>query len=200
MYNFSISLSKWFNFHIRLAGNFSNQCSGHSGSVRVCGQFWDGTGTNPMVHSGWVIRSRSTPGSHRCGGMLQLDRQLSCRTAFPKTIGENLLSEFISITFVRDTRTKRIVILLAFQDLCQAYVFIIFFILLIIFFVFTYFRVPETKGRTFEDIARGFSNAADSNAANYTSPEGAIAMPVSPSSEKFQMTEMAGQEKSWANL
>uniref|UniRef100_A0A671KCH9 Solute carrier family 2, facilitated glucose transporter member 3-like n=1 Tax=Sinocyclocheilus anshuiensis TaxID=1608454 RepID=A0A671KCH9_9TELE len=81
-------------------------------------------------------------------------------------------------------------------DLCQAYVFIIFLVLLIIFFVFTYFRVPETKGRTFEDIASGFSNAAGSNAANYTSPEGAIAMPVSPSSEKFQMTEMAGQEKS----
>lgn len=127
--------------------------------------------------------------------MLQLDCQLSCRTAFPKTIGENLLSEFISITFVRDTRTKHIVILLTFQDLCQAYVFIIFFVLLIIFFVFTYFRVPETKGRTFEDIARGFSNVAGSNAANYTSPEGAVAMPVSPS-EKFQMTEMAGQEKS----
>ncbi|XP_059423591.1 solute carrier family 2, facilitated glucose transporter member 3 isoform X2 [Carassius carassius] len=76
-------------------------------------------------------------------------------------------------------------------ELCQAYVFIIFLILLIIFFVFTYFRVPETKGRTFEDIASGFSSAV-----NYTSPEGAIPMPVSPSSEKFQMTEMAGQEKS----
>lgn len=76
-------------------------------------------------------------------------------------------------------------------ELCKAYVFIIFFILLIVFFVFTYFRVPETKGRTFEDIAHGFSNAT-----NYTSPEGAIAMPVSPSSEKFQMTEMTGQEKS----
>ncbi|XP_073702702.1 solute carrier family 2, facilitated glucose transporter member 3 [Garra rufa] len=80
--------------------------------------------------------------------------------------------------------------------LCDAYVFIIFLILLIIFFVFTYFRVPETKGRTFEDIASGFSNAAGSNAANYTSPDGAITMPVSPSSEKFQMTELAGQEKS----
>uniref|UniRef100_A0A672LVU3 Solute carrier family 2 member 3b n=1 Tax=Sinocyclocheilus grahami TaxID=75366 RepID=A0A672LVU3_SINGR len=81
-------------------------------------------------------------------------------------------------------------------DLCQAYVFIIFLVLLIIFFMFTYFRVPETKGRTFEDIASGFSNAAGSNAATYTSPEGAIAMPVSPSSEKFQMTEMACQETS----
>ncbi|XP_016145191.1 solute carrier family 2, facilitated glucose transporter member 1-like isoform X1 [Sinocyclocheilus grahami] len=80
--------------------------------------------------------------------------------------------------------------------LCDAYVFIIFLILLIIFFVFTYFRVPETKGRTFEDIASGFSNAASSNAANYTSPEDAITMPVSPSSEKVQMTELAGQEKS----
>ncbi|KAL0172392.1 hypothetical protein M9458_032703, partial [Cirrhinus mrigala] len=79
--------------------------------------------------------------------------------------------------------------------LCEAYVFIIFLILLIIFFVFTYFRVPETKGRTFEDIASGFSKATGSDAANYTSPEGAVTMPVSPS-EKFQMTEFAGQEKS----
>uniref|UniRef100_A0A8C2C6L9 Solute carrier family 2 member 3b n=1 Tax=Cyprinus carpio TaxID=7962 RepID=A0A8C2C6L9_CYPCA len=78
--------------------------------------------------------------------------------------------------------------------LCDAYVFIIFLILLIIFFVFTYFRVPETKGRTFEDIASGFSNAAGSSATNYTSPEGAITMPVSPTSDKIQMTELAGQE------
>ncbi|XP_026140283.1 solute carrier family 2, facilitated glucose transporter member 1-like isoform X2 [Carassius auratus] len=76
-------------------------------------------------------------------------------------------------------------------ELLHAYVFIIFLILLIIFFVFTYFRVPETKGRTFEDIASGFSSAV-----NYTSPEGAVTMPVSSSSKKFQMTEMAGQEKS----
>ncbi|KAK7147595.1 hypothetical protein R3I94_010192 [Phoxinus phoxinus] len=85
-------------------------------------------------------------------------------------------------------------------NLCGSYVFIIFLILLIIFFVFTYFRVPETKGRTFEDISSGFSNAAGSNAANYTSPEGAISLPVSPSSEKFQMTELAGQQKSGTNL
>ncbi|KAI2655365.1 Solute carrier family 2, facilitated glucose transporter member 3 [Labeo rohita] len=80
--------------------------------------------------------------------------------------------------------------------LCDAYVFIIFLILLIIFFVFTYFRVPETKGRTFEDIASGFSKSAGTSDANYTSPEDVVTMPVTPSSEKFQMTELAGQEKS----
>lgn len=98
------SLHKWFNF--RQAGNSSNQRCGHSGSVRICGQFRDGTRTNPMVHSGRVIRSGSTSGSHRCGGMLQLDRQLHCRTVFPTTIGKNLVSEFSSITFFVDTRTK----------------------------------------------------------------------------------------------
>lgn len=150
-----------------------------------------------MVHSGRVIRSRSTSGSHRCGRMLQLDCQLSCRTAFPKTTGENLVIEFNSIAFFKDTRAKRItVILLPFQKLCDAYVFIIFLILLIIFFVFTYFRVPETKGRTFEDIASGFSKSAGTSDANYTSPEDVVTMPVTPSSEKFQMTELAGQEKS----
>lgn len=193
------SLHKWFNF--RQAGNSSNQHCGHSGSVRICGQFWDGTRTNPMVHSGRVIRSGSTPGSHRCGGMLQLDRQLHCRTVFPTTIGKNLVSEFSSITFFMDTQELNIIMtLLPFQKLCGPYVFIIFLILLIFFFVFTYFRVPETKGRTFEDIASGFSNAAGSNAATYTSPEGAITMPVSPSSDKIQMTELAGQEKSGTNL
>lgn len=43
------------------------------------------------------------------------------------------------------------------QELCGPYVFIIFMILLILFFIFTYLRVPETKGRTFDDIAQGFA-------------------------------------------
>lgn len=30
-------------------------------------------------------------------------------------------------------------------------------VFLILFFIFTYLRVPETKGRTFDDIAQGFS-------------------------------------------
>ncbi|XP_042345296.1 solute carrier family 2, facilitated glucose transporter member 3 [Plectropomus leopardus] len=42
-------------------------------------------------------------------------------------------------------------------ELCGPYVFIIFVILLILFFIFTYLRVPETKGRTFDDIAQGFA-------------------------------------------
>lgn len=97
------SLCKWFDF--RLAGNFSNQHSGHSGSVRVCGQFWDGTRPNPMVHSGRVIRSGSTSGRHRCGGMLQLDRQFHRRTVFPTTIGENLVTEFSSIPVLQELHT-----------------------------------------------------------------------------------------------
>jgi len=42
------------------------------------------------------------------------------------------------------------------QQLCGSYVFIIFTVLLVLFFVFTYFKVPETKGRTFDEIASGF--------------------------------------------
>uniref|UniRef100_H0X828 Solute carrier family 2, facilitated glucose transporter member 3 n=1 Tax=Otolemur garnettii TaxID=30611 RepID=H0X828_OTOGA len=45
-----------------------------------------------------------------------------------------------------------------------AYVFIIFSTFLIIFLVFTFFKVPETRGRTFEDITRAFEGqAADSS-------------------------------------
>ncbi|XP_070612800.1 solute carrier family 2, facilitated glucose transporter member 3-like [Erythrolamprus reginae] len=36
------------------------------------------------------------------------------------------------------------------------YVFLIFVTFLLLFFFFTFFKVPETKGRTFEDISRGF--------------------------------------------
>ncbi|XP_010182531.1 PREDICTED: solute carrier family 2, facilitated glucose transporter member 3 [Mesitornis unicolor] len=46
------------------------------------------------------------------------------------------------------------------EKLCGSYVFLIFFIFLVIFFVFTFFKVPETKGRTFEDISRGFEGRA----------------------------------------
>ncbi|XP_070266828.1 solute carrier family 2, facilitated glucose transporter member 3 isoform X1 [Myotis yumanensis] len=40
------------------------------------------------------------------------------------------------------------------------YVFIVFTGFLVIFLVFTYFKVPETRGRTFEDITRGFEGQA----------------------------------------
>ncbi|XP_076003290.1 solute carrier family 2, facilitated glucose transporter member 1 [Genypterus blacodes] len=42
------------------------------------------------------------------------------------------------------------------EKLLGAYVFIIFTVFLLVFFVFTYFKVPETKGRTFDEIASGF--------------------------------------------
>nr|XP_021490697.1 solute carrier family 2, facilitated glucose transporter member 1 isoform X2 [Meriones unguiculatus] len=42
------------------------------------------------------------------------------------------------------------------EKLCGPYVFIIFTVLLVLFFIFTYFKVPETKGRTFDEIASGF--------------------------------------------
>lgn len=41
-----------------------------------------------------------------------------------------------------------------------AYVFIIFAAFLVFFLIFTFFKVPETKGRTFEEIARVFEGQA----------------------------------------
>lgn len=40
------------------------------------------------------------------------------------------------------------------------YVFIIFTGFLVLFLVFTFFKVPETRGRTFEEITRGFEGQA----------------------------------------
>ncbi|XP_075046921.1 solute carrier family 2, facilitated glucose transporter member 1 isoform X1 [Mixophyes fleayi] len=57
------------------------------------------------------------------------------------------------------------------EKLCGAYVFIIFTVLLIIFFIFTFFKVPETKGRTFDEIASDFRQGGDSNPDKQASPE-----------------------------
>uniref|UniRef100_A0A8C2BFM9 Solute carrier family 2, facilitated glucose transporter member 5 n=1 Tax=Cyprinus carpio TaxID=7962 RepID=A0A8C2BFM9_CYPCA len=47
------------------------------------------------------------------------------------------------------------------EELTGPYVFIIFTIFLLIFFAFTYFKVPETKGRTFEEISASFRSGAE---------------------------------------
>lgn len=79
-------------------------------------------------------------------------------------------------------------------ELCEAYVFIIFAILLVFFFIFTYFRVPETKGRTFDDIARGFAATA-TNSAHSPGAGGVVTLPVSPTTEKVPMVEFPVGEK-----
>ncbi len=45
---------------------------------------------------------------------------------------------------------------LCFQEFLGSYVFILFAVLLLGFTLFTYFRVPETKGKSFEEIAAVF--------------------------------------------
>ncbi|XP_037552868.1 solute carrier family 2, facilitated glucose transporter member 4-like [Nematolebias whitei] len=57
------------------------------------------------------------------------------------------------------------------EQLCGPYVFIIFTVLLLGFFVFTYFKVPETKGRTFEEISAGFRHSSGQGADKYSAPE-----------------------------
>lgn len=60
------------------------------------------------------------------------------------------------------------------ESLCGSYVFIIFAVLLFGFTIFTYLRVPETKGKTFEEIAavfRGKRSASLSKVHNETEME-----------------------------
>ncbi|XP_061676437.1 solute carrier family 2, facilitated glucose transporter member 1-like isoform X1 [Syngnathoides biaculeatus] len=42
------------------------------------------------------------------------------------------------------------------EELCGPWVFLIFTAFLVLFLVFTFFKVPETKGKTFDEIARSF--------------------------------------------
>lgn len=74
------------------------------------------------------------------------------------------------------------------EELCGPYVFIIFFIFLVVFFIFTYFRVPETKGRTFDEIARGFSGAPPPTTDSMVE-SGRVTLPASPVKEKVPLVE-----------
>ncbi|XP_036411236.1 solute carrier family 2, facilitated glucose transporter member 3-like [Megalops cyprinoides] len=78
---------------------------------------------------------------------------------------------------------------------CGPYVFIIFTIFLILFFIFTFFRVPETKGRTFDDIARGFSGQASTSAQAPPTGE-VVTLPASPTKEKVPPGDVKEEDKS----
>ncbi|XP_062872230.1 solute carrier family 2, facilitated glucose transporter member 1-like [Trichomycterus rosablanca] len=70
--------------------------------------------------------------------------------------------------------TANFIVAMCFQPVEQLtgqYVFIIFTILLVIFFIFTYFKVPETKGQTFDEISAGFRQNAASGADKYSQNE-----------------------------
>lgn len=47
-------------------------------------------------------------------------------------------------------------------SLCGPYVFLIFAALLVFFLIFTFFRVPETRGKTFDQIATNFHQSSPS--------------------------------------
>lgn len=82
-------------------------------------------------------------------------------------------------------------------EVCDAYVFLIFMVLLIIFFIFTFLRVPETKGRTFDDIAQGFAASAGGKPVASPAPEAVVVggseskepVPMSPN-EKVPMVDL----------
>ncbi|XP_033496735.1 solute carrier family 2, facilitated glucose transporter member 3 [Epinephelus lanceolatus] len=76
-------------------------------------------------------------------------------------------------------------------DLCGPYVFIIFTVLLILFFIFTFLRVPETRGRTFDDIAQGFAASAGKPSMGPEAglTEGKEPVPTSPT-DKVPMVDL----------
>jgi len=58
-------------------------------------------------------------------------------------------------------RCYAVVVVVAMQKLLSEYTFLIFFFLMIIFTIFVYRKVPETKNRTFEEIASQFQPGGD---------------------------------------
>ncbi|KAK5609682.1 Solute carrier 2, facilitated glucose transporter member 1 [Crenichthys baileyi] len=84
------------------------------------------------------------------------------------------------------------------EELCGPYVFLIFMVLLILFFIFTYLRVPETKGRTFDEIEQGFAaklaHSSVPDAVVIGQPETQDRPPLSPT-EKVSMMDLPSEKQ-----
>lgn len=103
-------------------------------------------------------------------------------------------SKSSDVQAVRVCRALTIIFLLFSQELTRPYTFIIFMVFLILFFIFTFLRVPETKGRTFDDITQGFAASADKSSHSPVPeagvvPESKEGPPVSPT-EKVPMVDL----------
>uniref|UniRef100_A0A671XE40 Solute carrier family 2 member 3a n=1 Tax=Sparus aurata TaxID=8175 RepID=A0A671XE40_SPAAU len=81
------------------------------------------------------------------------------------------------------------------EELCGPWVFLIFMAFLILFFIFTFIKVPETRGKTFDEIARSFGGAPPPTSSSIEDPpataSAATTLPASPVKEKVPLVEAA---------
>ncbi|XP_059205594.1 solute carrier family 2, facilitated glucose transporter member 3a [Centropristis striata] len=80
------------------------------------------------------------------------------------------------------------------EELCGPWVFLIFTTFLVLFFIFTFLTVPETRGKTFDEIARHFSGAPPTSTSVEDPPASAstaTTLPASPVKEKVPLVEAA---------
>lgn len=80
------------------------------------------------------------------------------------------------------------------QEWCGPWVFLIFTGFLIFFFIFTFIKVPETKGKTFDEIAQSFGGGMPPTSSAEDPPASASAsaakpLPASPVKEKVPLVE-----------
>lgn len=72
--------------------------------------------------------------------------------------------------------------------LCGPYVFLIFAVLLLFFFFFTYFRVPETRGKTFDQISACFHHQSP------TMMDMDLDMGISPDKQSTELDYLGGDD------
>lgn len=133
----------------------------HCSHLQFRGILWDRTGSHPMVHSGRTLQSRSPAICLRCRWFLQLVCQLLGGNVLSVCWGMKTKWLVCYIMFYLSSFHNLVLLLFPQQYLTGPYVFIIFTVLLLMFFVFTYFKVPETKGRTFDEISASFRSGAE---------------------------------------
>ncbi|KAA8586296.1 hypothetical protein FQN60_007865 [Etheostoma spectabile] len=77
------------------------------------------------------------------------------------------------------------------EEWCGPWVFLIFSAFLIFFFIFTFIKVPETRGKTFDEIARSFGGVPPPISSSVEDPPAsastATTLPATPVKEKVPL-------------
>lgn len=132
--------------------------------IPLCVFLWDWPWSYSLVYSRWTFQPGPSASSYCSCWILQLDQQLHHRHDLSLYTGKPKENTLLACqTHCMGFTDFSLFLSQAWLD---SYVFILFAALLLCFTVFTYFRVPETKGKTFKEISAVFQKGRKKSVMN----------------------------------
>lgn len=138
----------------------------HDSHLPFCQLLRNWARPHSLVHGGWIFQSRITLCCYGSSCILQLGLQFFYSSVFPIHCGKQ--PNIVQIYWTED-RVGQLLIetlcLVSLQGFCGPYVFFLFAGTMLAFTLVTFFKVPETKGKSFEEIAEEFRKKSGSTQA-----------------------------------